>query len=254
MPKKNPAEEFLEQKSKQAAAKAEEDLHLWHAWDQGGRTPELLRPLMSKYQPVLARSNTAWRAPAVSPSAFDAELRKHFIGAAETFDPDKGVAFNTHVQTRLQKAKRYNTRYQNIGYIPEGQARYIGALERAQSTLTSEFGRAPKPAELAEHMGLPVGKITSLQRVLRKDVPSSMFETDPTGFSTTREADVIRLMQRRPEDYFSPEESAVFKHIYGLDGSAKITDTTTLASRLGLSQPKVSRLKSAIANTIKKQL
>lgn len=247
---KDPVQEFLGLREKEAAQRAGADLELWHAWDQGGRTPELLQPLMTRYQPLIARKEREWRAPAVAPAAFKAELQKHFINAVHSFEPDRGVALNTHVQNRIQKAKRYNAKHQNVGYIPEGQARNIGPLLQAQNTLTEQYGRDPTREELAEHLELPVDKINTLMKSMRKDVRASDFETDPAAFSTSREADVVRLIQRRPADYLTPDEIPVFNHIFG-NGVAKITDTTTLAQRLGHSQPKVSRLKTSIANKIK---
>lgn len=254
MPKTNPAEDFLSLKTKVAADKAEGDLKLWHAWDQGGRSPELLQPLMQRYQPLINRKEREWRAPAVAPAAFKAELTKHFIGAAQTFDPERGVAFNTHVQNRIQKAKRFNAKHQNVGYIPEGQAKNIGPLQQMQNQLNEEFGRAPTHAELGERLDMPTAKVTSLMKAMRNDVPSSKFETDPGAFATSRESDVIRLMQRTPHDYLTPDEVPVFRHIFGVGGAKKITDTTTLASTLGHSQPKVSRLKTSIAAKIKKNM
>lgn len=254
MPKQNPAEAFLGLKTKLAADRAEGDLKLWHDWNSGGRSPELLQPLMQRYQSLINRKEKEWRAPAVAPAAFKAELTKHFIGAAQTFDPDRGVAFNTHVQNRIQKAKRFNSKHQNVGYIPEGQAKNIGPLQQAQNLLTEQFGRAPTHAELGEHLDMPTYKVTNLMKALRNDVPSSKFETDPGAFGTSREADVVRLMQKRPSEYLKPDEVAVFNHIFGVNGAKKITDTTTLASTLGHSQPKVSRLKTSIADKIKKNI
>lgn len=254
MPKKNAAAAFLEEKAKVAADRAAGDLKMWHAWNEGGRTPELLQPLMQRYQPLINRKEKEWRAPAVAPAAFKAELTKHFIGAAQSFDPDRGVAFNTHVQNRIQKAKRFNAKHQNIGYIPEGQARNIGPLQQAHNELTEQFGRAPTAEELGEHLDMPAAKVTGLMKAMRKDVPSSSFETDPGAFGTSRESDVVRLMQKRPHEYLTPDEVQVFQHIFGVNGARKITDTTTLASTLGHSQPKVSRLKTSIADKIKKNM
>jgi DNA-directed RNA polymerase specialized sigma subunit len=252
----NPALEFLELRNKTASKKAEDDLALWHTWNQNGRSPEHLQPLLQRYEPLLKRRQREWSAGAraVSPSAFHAELQKQFINAADSFDPERGVAFNTHVQNRIQKAQRYRAKYQNVGYIPEAQAAYIGPLEQAQEELSDQFGRAPTHAELATHMGLPEKRVTSLVKSLRKDVPASQFESDPYGTATSRETDVIRLMQNRPHEYLNHEETQVFNHVFGVNGARKITDTTGLASQLGISQPKVSRLKTSIANKIKKNM
>lgn len=246
--------EVLAHQEKVAAQRADDDLRLWGEWHAGGRTPELLQPLMHRYNGLLERKTQEWRAPAVAPAAFKAELMRHFIDAAHTFDPQRGAAFNTHLQTRLQKAQRYNTRYQNVGYIPEGRARLIGPMDRAENQLVDELGRTPTLGEIAGKMGVPEGQVASLRKARKKDVPASQFETDPSAFGNTRENEVVRLMQHSPADYLNPQEAQVFEHIYGVNGKKKITDTTTLASQLGLSQPKISRLKTQIATKIRGNL
>lgn len=250
----NPALEFLGLKEKTANKKAQDDLALWHAWNKGGQTAELMQPLLQRYEPLLNRRVNEWKAPAVSPAAFKAELQRHFIDAAKTYDPARGTVFNTHVQYRIQKAKRYNAKYQNVGYIPEGQAEHIGDIQAAQNELSEQFGRPPTADEISSHLDLPTHKVKTVLRALRNDVPSSRFESDPFEAATSRESDVIRLMQRRPDEYFTPDESKVFNHIFATNGHKKITDTTTLATTLGVSQPKISRIKTSIAGKIKKNI
>jgi DNA-directed RNA polymerase specialized sigma subunit len=253
MSKKTPVDDFIEFKSKEAAERASKDLELWQQWDQSGRSSDQLQPLMQRYQPLINRKVKEWKAPAVSPAAFKAELQKHFIRAAQTFDPGRGVAFNTYVQNTIQKAKRFNAKHQNVGYIPEGKARFIGPIQVAQNQLEEEFGRPPTPQEIGQHVGLEAPKVTGIMQSMRKDVPSSAFETDPTNFSAAREQDVIRIMSRRPEEYFDADEAKVFKHIYGV-GSAKITSTKDLATQLGTSQSRISRLKTSIGQKIKNNI
>lgn len=250
----NPAQEFLALQAKEASLRATDDLGLWQHWNDNGQKPEHLQPLLKKYEPLFTRKANEWKAPAVSQSAFKAELKKHFIDALKSYDPNMGTALNTHVQYRLQKAKRYNAKYQNVGYIPEGQAEHIGDIQSAQNELTEDLGRAPTPAEIGTHLGLPETKVKGILKSLRNDIPSSRFESDPTEIGTAREHDVIRLMGHSPTDYFTAEEAKVFNHIFGINGHKKITDTTTLASTIGVSQPKISRLKTGIANKIRKNM
>jgi DNA-directed RNA polymerase specialized sigma subunit len=264
MAEKNPVSTFLTEREKNAARRAEQDLNMWQAWDQGGRKADDLKPLLKRYNSLFNRKTREWKAPAVSPEAFKGELQKHFIRAVKTYDPNRGAALNTHVQHRLQKAKRFNARYQNVGYIPEGQARYIGKIDRATNEF-QEQGINPSSAQLARRVNemeqadgrtanLTGAKITRIQTARRKDVPSSAFETDPTSMSMVREQDVIRLMQRRPNEYFNKDEAQVFNHIYGTKGHRKITSTKDLAKQIGTSQSRISRLKTSIGKKIKSNL
>jgi DNA-directed RNA polymerase specialized sigma subunit len=254
MDKTTPVEEFFAERTKEAEGRAARDLELWQKWDQSGRTPAALAPLMQRYEPLFGRKLKDWKAPAVSPSAFKAELKKQFIRAAESFDPNRGVAFNTHVQARLPKAMRFNTRYQNVGYIPEGQAGHIGKIQVAESELFEELGRKPTPAEIGAHVGLSPGKVQGILESVRRDVPASAFETDPVAFGAAREEDVLRLVARRPEDYLTADEARVFRHIYGSDGTPRLTSTKDLATALGTSESRISRLKTRIVQKLRESL
>jgi DNA-directed RNA polymerase specialized sigma subunit len=251
MAKSTPVDEFEDYKSKEAAEKAQKDLALWNTWHESGRAPESLQPLMKRYEPLLNNKVREWKAPSVNPAAFKAELQKQFINAAHGFDPNRGVAFNTYLQTRLQKAMRFNTRHQNVGYIPEGQTSHIGKIQVAQNELQESLGRPPTEQEISSHIELPVPQVKRILQNIRKDVPASSFESDPMSFSTGREQDVIRLISRSPNDYLSADETKVFNHIYGSGGARKITSTKDLAQTLGVSQSRISRLKTAIGKKIK---
>lgn len=253
---KNPVEQFQSFRTKESADRAQEDLRLWSDWHQGGRTPEGLEPLMKRYEPVLARAQNTYKAPAINPAAFKAELQKHFIQAAETFDPSKNVAFNTHVQNRLKKSLRYTSQHQNFGYIPEDKSRHIGDIGRATDELTAELGRPPTHEEIGSHIGIPGRQVQEIQKLMRRDIGDMVGDkqtSDLVELEGSREQDVIRLMSRRPEDYLTPDEVPIFKHVYGV-GVQKVTSTGALGKKLGLSDSRISRLKSSIGAKIKKNL
>ena len=251
----NPVKDFFDFQSKESAARAEKDLVDWGKWHEGGRKPEDLKPLIKRYRPLINRKVTEWKAPNVSPAAFRGELQKQFVQAAHKFDPNRGVAFNTYMQSRLQKAKRFNIRHQNVGYIPEGQVKHIGSIESAQNELFEQLGRKPKTQEIAKHIGLPQRQVATIMRGLRKDVPASMFETDPLGTAASQEQEVIRLVQKRPEEYLTVDEAKIFSRIYGPGGAArKRVSGKALSKEFGMNESQVSRLKTSIGRKLKAHL
>lgn len=257
----DPVDDALDYKQKEAAARNQKDLELRQNWIEGGKKPEDLKPLLQRYNPLFTRKTKEWKAPAVNPAAFKAELQKHFINALEDYDPNRGAALNTYVQQRLMKSQRFNTRYQNVAYIPEGKTRLIGPIQVAQGELTEELGRPPNSMELSERIntnmtvGKPVTpkKIESVLSSIRKDIPESVFESDPLGSAGSREQDVLGMMKKNPSLYFTPEEAKVFEHVYGVNRQ-QVNSTGQLANLLGTSPSKVSRLKTSIGEKIKKHL
>jgi DNA-directed RNA polymerase specialized sigma subunit len=240
----NPLDEALEDKEKRATERKAKEVGLWQAWNESGRKPEHLTPLLKAYNPLISQKVREWRPPAIPESAFRAELENHFIKSLETYNPER-AALSTHINVRLQKAKRYMVQHQNLAYVPEGQAAYIGKIQKAQDQLRDDLGRKPTHSEIADQVGLAPKRVGTILRAMRKDIPASVFgESDPEIKSTAREREVLDLLQYN----LSQDEKLVFNHLYGREGKAKINSTNQLADKLGKSPSQISRLKTSILN------
>jgi len=246
----NPIDELLEEKKKTAAVRAARDLDLWSKWNESGRKPEHLEPLLDAYQPLINSKVREWTPPLITPSAMEAEITGHVIQAFQTYNPQRGAALNTHVQHRIQKAKRYMVKYQNRAYIPESPAYQIGNLQRAHGALTDDLGRAPTAQEIAEYVGIPVRKVVQIQKSIRKDIPSSALESDPMPRFGSREQEVLSLLP----SVLTPEEKQVFDLVYHPDTSKRVVSTSAIAKKIGKNASQVSRLKSSIIEKTKQYL
>lgn len=261
----DPAEDYFTSKEAAKETRKEKELQLWQHWKDNGKQAEHLQPLLKLYDPVLGGKVRAWKAPNVPESAFKAELTTHLIKAFETYDPSRGAALNTHVEARLPKAMRYNNKHQNVGYIPEGQARYIGAIRKAQDTLNEEFGRDPTPHEIADHLQtipdmdyrkLTAARVGTILDAVKRDVPMSKFETDPTEFAHSFEEQQIAVAQGILPSIFpnKPEMHELFNHTFGTNGFQKIQSTGVLAKKMGKSQSQISRMKTQMGATLRKHM
>ena len=210
--------------------------------------PEHLQPLIQSYAPVIANKVRQFKAPSVNESAFKAELQKHLIGAFETFDPNRGAQLSTHVENRLRKAQRFNAAFQNVAYIPEGQAAHIGRINRATNELNEMFGRPPTHEEIGDHIGIKPSMVTKVLNAQRKDVRASSFESDPTEIAMHRDQEVLSLLPYNLSD----DEKKVFNHIFGQEGAMKTDSTNVIANKLGKSPSQISRLRTSILEKYKK--
>lgn len=254
----NPVKTFLTAQEQHNQKRREETQQLWHDWHSQGRQPEHLEPMLQNFQGLISARVKEWKPPTVPKSAFEAELTKHVIKAIESYNPDRGASLNTHVNYRVQKAKRYMVQQQNLARIPEAQAYRIGAIQRAQDALNEQFGRTPTHDEIAQHMTendergrrYTAKQVGTIVKSIRRDIPSSMWESDPEPQQVRREHEILPLIR----DALTPQEQQVFDHIYGHNGTPVISSTGQLATRLGMSQSQVSRLKTSIANKYKSYL
>jgi len=79
----NPLDAALESKEKLAAQVKADDHALWNTWKQDP-TPENLRPLMQRHEPIFRQKVRLWKAPNVNEAAFKADLKK--VGDTMTAD------------------------------------------------------------------------------------------------------------------------------------------------------------------------
>ena len=231
--------------------KKQQDISLWHQWDQGGRKPEQLDPLIEKFEPLITMKTRQWKPPMAQEEAFRMELRKHVIKALQSYDPARGNAVSTHVVSRLPAAIRWGNVHANTAYIPEGKTKHIGPLLAAQDDLREELGRDPTHAELAHAVGISLKHVQKTMGALRKDVLSSSFEADPTPQSSQRHLEILELL---PPVLPTDQHREVFYHMYGLEGRQKIQSPGAIARKLGKNPSQISRLRTDIYNIYKQNL
>jgi hypothetical protein len=243
-------EEFFEFKTKEATERAKKEFGMWQQWQQGGKKPEDLEPLLKVYEPRFQQKIYQWKPPAAVEAAIKADLHKNFIEALHKYDPNK-ASLSTYVDKRLQKTQRTINKVRGVGYMPEAQVGQIGKLQSAHNELAEQFGRDPTHAEIASHTKMqPIHVKRIMEGAARKDVPTSMLQSDPSTQPALREREVLNLLP----DELSSDELQVFNHVYGRRGFARVASTSQLAKRLGKSPSQVSRLKSRIAKKYKRYL
>ena len=247
----DPVTEFLglqQEAEKQAAgdlrSKQAKELEMWHTWQQGGKQPDHLRPLIQSLRPFIKSQADLWatRNRDIPPAAIRAEFMNQAVAALETYDPTK-AALNTHIGHRLKKAQRFVTSYQNPARIPENRIYRVRDLQDATTHLDQQFGRPPTQLELADHLKWSPRQVDLLQREIRKARPTSQFSSDPFKTSPSRHQEILRLLPYE----LTTDERSVFEHLYGIGGKPQL-EPGQIATTLNMSAPKVSRLKKSIAD------
>lgn len=244
---KNALDEYEDAKLEKRAERDQKHLQLWETW-KANPTPQTLKPLLKQFEPTFGHAVRSWKAPNVNESAFRADLTRHAINALENYDPSYGTSLTTHITGRIQKSKRFNTQAQNMAYIPEEKAKWIGKIDAARDQLYDEHGRDPTPEEMSPVVGIPAERIKEIQGLRRADIRSSTFQSDPGGQGGSRDQEIIALL--RPE--LKRDEQLVYDYIYGQNGKRVVTSTGELGKLLGKSPSQISRLKSRIAEVYNK--
>jgi DNA-directed RNA polymerase specialized sigma subunit len=245
---KNPVDEYLDSAGglktagiEKRSARDQQHLEYWQTW-KAEPSKENIKPLIKEFQPTFNAKLREWKAPNTQEAAFRADLMSHTIKAFESYDPNRGASLSTHVNNYLKKAKRFNTRNQNVAYIPEEKAQWIGPIDTARDKLYEDLGRHPTHEEIAGEVGIKPKLVKEIQGMRYADVRGSAFQSDPLGHTGSRDQEVISLLRHE----LNEKEKPVYDYVYGQNGKPKIESTGEIAKRLGMSPSQVSRIKNSI--------
>lgn len=227
-----------------------EDFQLWKDWRDSKEDPDKLRPLMNQFRGMIRQSSNRWMGIDMPPAVIQAEHNKQFLRALRTYDPDKGK-LGTWVGSHLKKApQRFLTTYQNPARIVEtrtGAKR--GLFDSAKATLDDQLGREPTSQEVSEYLAWPLAEVERAQSEGRAAWYSSSapFGLDPATNMPSRATEIARFIKVD----LTPEETLVWEYTTGEGGKPQLKPGE-IATRLGMSPSKVSRLRNSITEKIKK--
>jgi RNA polymerase sigma factor FliA len=124
------------------------------------------------------------------------------IEAIDSFDPGRGVKFETYAYHRIRGAVMDMLR--DMDWLPRSLRKKERALSSAASNLEKELGRAPSERELAEELELTTTELTQLTSALRLQAMQSLNELVATNDGELVEA----LEMVADEEALSPEFAA----------------------------------------------
>jgi DNA-directed RNA polymerase specialized sigma subunit len=227
------------------------EIELWHSWNNNGRKPEHLKPLLESYGGLLQSQANKFRSVEIPTSSIHAELRKQFVNAVKSYDPKKGTQLGSWVQTNLQKSSRFIKTYQNLGKIPEEQISKIREFKTAKEHLFNTNGYEPDTRAIAEHLKWPHKRVVQLQKELRPDKSASNYLHDPAEFLTPKELEATRILQF--DTRMSPEERSVYEYTFGMNGKPRL-QPGQIAKQTGIHPSKVSRIRTKLKGYVQEAI
>lgn len=144
------------------------------------RRSRLRASLITSYLPV-AR-NIAHRFAHRGDSVDDLEqvATVGLIGAVDRFEPGRGIDFLSFaVPTITGEVRRHFRDRARTIRIPRRISQLQSAVHECTATLTQLLGRAPRPSELAERLGVPVDDVIEVLQAHHAAYPSSLDEPAP---------------------------------------------------------------------------
>ncbi len=230
-------------------SRAERDLELWKTW-KADESEETLEPLLDALQPLIRKKVNEFSTAPVPPAAVHGMANTLALKALRTYNPKKGAAVGTYVDWHLRKVRSFVIKHQNVGRIPDHRAHNIGRYKAAKDELTERLGHAPDALTMAEHLGpkWSLAEVGRMESELRPDlIASKNVETDMLPeLQSSREREVLRYIYQE----LAPDERSVFEYTMGVNGKPKLS-ASQIAITMGVSQPKVSRIRRKIDNKLR---
>lgn len=145
---------------KDAVATLWKDFHKSHSVDARNRLVEHYVPLVHKLAEIIARR--LWprvTADELASAGFDG-----LIAAVTSFDPGRGVKFETYCRQRIVGAIRDWQR--EIDPLGRSGRNFERAMNLAEERFQAECGRLPSSSELARRMDMSVSKFVRMRKTV----------------------------------------------------------------------------------------
>lgn len=158
------------------------ELELWKRWDENGRKPEHLEPLLNSIQPMIQRETTKrlnGLGGSIPRAALEGALQIAAVRAIENYDPNyvgktgRPAQLSTHVHNGFMAVTTFIAKHRNQKRMPKDKVERYAPLNNAKAAFENEFGRTPTTDEL--HALLPGWR--------RKDIEELEHGFAPEAFS-----------------------------------------------------------------------
>lgn len=132
----------------------------YSAWAKSP-TPENLKAVLDDLDPTINSEIQRFSGPK---PLLRSRARVLAVKAIRSYDPGGGAKLRSWVVTQLQPLSRYNNALKPV-YAPEDAARKAYAVAKARDSFIDEYGRDPTDDELADMVGISVGRLRKVQEM-----------------------------------------------------------------------------------------
>ena len=215
----------------------------WRRW-KAAPTPHNLSAVLATVKPVIA--SAASRFPGASPELVQSEGRRLAIQAAQSFDPEAGTSFNTHVFNHLRPIGRFAQKVTRAISVPREKGREISGFVKFNRDFLEDNGREPSDHEIRDHLGISNKKLQALRNgefyEFAEGQTENPMEVDPGESRLSRWTDLV--YHDLPD-----RDRLIMDHSLGRNGREQL-DANQIAAKMKIDPSYVRKRTLVIANRI----
>ena len=181
-----------------------------------------------------------YRERGVAAEDLDQIALEGLVLAVDGFDPERGVRFSTYAARRIEGAlKQYFRDRTWPVHVPRSAKQRASAVQSALVELTQRLGRSPRPADIAEHLGIEVDEVVLAMETSSAYRTASIEATEVAAAESSEAIDRFdaRMTAPRLLDHLAADDRMVVE----LRFYENLTQSE-IAARVGVSQMQVSRV------------
>lgn len=227
---------------------ADRDLELWRTWKRTGAIADL-EALMRQFMPLI-HTEVAQYKNVVPENVLLAEAKVLAKHAFDTYAPTASTQLNTHVVWQLKKLRRLFYERQSTVRVPEHLRIQHNQYRRALTDLEDRLGFRPTLEHVADHLGVPLPKLTHLIATVEK---KELLESGegPT-FGHADDDAVERDAIERAYHTMTPQQQKIFDYRTGSHGVRELSDNGAIVAAMGIPQWKLSEELVAIRKLLER--
>lgn len=232
---------------------------------QQSPSPELFEQLHNAHAPLINAASYRYVSSTTLPkAAVKSFALQRYAHALQTYDPNRGAQFKTHLYREMQRLGRYTQKYSNIARVgSEERAGLIDLLQTTEQTMRDNLGRPPTDTELSDEMLLASQDVAALKDKMKRITPKNVgtlrkeLRPDFTAELAGGEAEMAGDSRVRRQAVFlhgslNPEQQLVLEHTFEGFGKPVIEDDVELANTVNMSPQKVRAIKGQIRKKIER--
>lgn len=225
-----------------------QELQLWSQWNESGRQPEKLEPLLKSIDPLIrseAQKRMQGLGGSISAPALKMELRNAAARALETYNPARGTQLTTHVVNNFMRVTDFIAANRNSKYMPREDVERYGAYQNAVNEFKEEHGRDPGIPELQQRLGWNARKIKKMQRGFGSEVFSDMGTELEHDIQHEDPLQQVRSAYLLMKSQLTPQQQRFAEMHYPEEGSQQMS-IRDIARNLGIPEHQAYRIKKHV--------